>query len=295
MEVGTNPGWTVEVARSDDLNRRLQRLDALVSAVESLPDDAARKTAVDTIHALLELHGDGLERILSYITRSGEQNAPLIEAIAADQLVAGLLLLHGVHPIAQEERVARALEKVRPYLGSHGGDVDLLSVEGGVVNLRLRGTCDGCPSSAQTLKYAIEQAILEAAPDVSAIEVDGATPPPQPGFVPLAQILPAAPGRWRLIPELDTLPSGATQSRDVEGAPVLFCRVGPSWYAYADRCPACGGSLAGGTLASTILACPGCGHRYDVRLAGRCQEDAGLNLQPLPLLVESGQVRVAAG
>ena len=59
-----------------------------------------------------------------------------------------------------------ALDEVRPYLASHGGDVELLGVEDGVVRLRLEGSCNGCPSSAMTLKLAIEEAIARAAPDV---------------------------------------------------------------------------------------------------------------------------------
>ena len=68
-----------------------------------------------------------------------------------------------------------ALDKVRPYLKSHGGNVDLLSVVDGVVHLRLIGSCDGCPSSALTLKSAIERNIYEAAPDVNSIVCDGKT------------------------------------------------------------------------------------------------------------------------
>jgi Fe-S cluster biogenesis protein NfuA len=62
---------------------------------------------------------------------------------------------------------------VRPYLGSHGGDVELLGVENGVARLRLNGTCDGCPSSAVTLQHSIEAAILQAAPELERVEAEG--------------------------------------------------------------------------------------------------------------------------
>ena len=68
-----------------------------------------------------------------------------------------------------ETRVLNALDKSRPLLHSHGGDVELLSVEGGVVKLRLQGSCRSCPSSTVTLKQAIEKAIYEEAPDVTEI------------------------------------------------------------------------------------------------------------------------------
>ena len=85
-------------------------------------------------------------------------------------------MLHGLHPLNVETRIARALDRVRPYLGSHGGDVKLLGVNEGVVHLRLEGSCHGCPSSTVTMKLAIEKAIEEAAPEVVRIEVEGASP-----------------------------------------------------------------------------------------------------------------------
>jgi Fe-S cluster biogenesis protein NfuA len=94
-------------------------------------------------------------------------------ALADDELLAHLLLLHDLHPVDVGTRVANALEEVRPYLGSHGGDVELLGVEEGVARLRLNGTCDGCPSSAVTLKHSIETAILRAAPELERVEAEG--------------------------------------------------------------------------------------------------------------------------
>jgi len=82
------------------------------------------------------------------------------------------LLLYGLHPLDLESRVGQALEKVRPYLHSHGGNIELLGLTDGIVRLRLHGSCHGCPSSAQTLKQTIEEAIFEIAPDVTAIEVE---------------------------------------------------------------------------------------------------------------------------
>jgi Fe-S cluster biogenesis protein NfuA len=74
-----------------------------------------------------------------------------------------------------ETRVRNALESVKPRLGLHGGNVELIGVtsEGGI-KLRLEGNCHGCPSSRVTLKSSIEEAVYAAAPDVTALEVEGA-------------------------------------------------------------------------------------------------------------------------
>jgi Fe-S cluster biogenesis protein NfuA len=118
----------------------------------------------------------------------------LVDQLADDVLVKGLLLLYNLHPIPVEVRVDNALAKVRPYLGTHGGNVEVLSLEEGVLRLKLQGSCHGCQSSAVTLKLAIEAALNEAAPDLSAIEVEGvvepAPRPAAPGFIPLTAVRP---------------------------------------------------------------------------------------------------------
>ena len=216
-------------------------------------------------------------------------------------MVRGLLLLHGLHPVPLAGRVQEALDGVRPYLASHGGSVDLLEVSPeGTVKLRLEGSCHGCASSAMTLKYAIEQAIMEAAPDVVGIEVEGLVEPPPrpPGFVPLTQIRGVTETRtaeaWEPVAGLESLEPGTAGTREVAGSPIVFCRVDGTWYAYADRCPGCGHSFDGRRLEAGMLGCAGCGLRFDVRHAGRCREAPEHHLEPVPLLEKAGQVRVAA-
>ena len=82
-----------------------------------------------------------------------------------------------------------ALATVRPYMESHGGDVELLGIDDGVARLRLVGHCKGCPASAATLELAIKEAIEEAAPDLAGLEVEGVAarraghPGPSPGLL----------------------------------------------------------------------------------------------------------------
>ncbi|HLN32523.1 MAG TPA: NifU family protein [Gemmataceae bacterium] len=153
--------------------KRMERVESLIHEAERFPDPKARACTQEVLKAVMELHGAALERILDKLANAGEAGLALIDALAADDLAASILLLHGLHPLDLETRVRQALDKVRPLLRSHGGNVELLGVDGGAVRLRMLGSCDGCPSSAMTLKLAIEEAIYEKAPDVTAIEVDG--------------------------------------------------------------------------------------------------------------------------
>jgi Fe-S cluster biogenesis protein NfuA len=154
------------------------RIEALLEEVEGLPDARARALSLELVEGLLDLYGEGLARVVAHV---GERDADgaLAEALAGDELVAHLLLLHGLHPVPLERRVAGALAEVRPYLESHGGDVRLLGIEAGTVRLELQGSCSGCPSSAVTLKLAVEEAIHKAAPDVEEIVAEDAAPGPE--------------------------------------------------------------------------------------------------------------------
>src|SRR5204863_3837834 len=104
---------------------------------------------------------------------AGEPALPIRDALLDDGIVASLLLIHGLYPIPLEERVVQALDSVRPFLASHGGNVELISVDEGIVRLALQGSCNGCPSSAATLENALREAIEAAAPDVLGLEVEG--------------------------------------------------------------------------------------------------------------------------
>jgi Fe-S cluster biogenesis protein NfuA len=159
-------------ATHGEFRQRIERVESLIHEVEEFPDPEARARTQEILRAVIELHGAGLERILDKLADAGDAGLRVIDSLAGDDLVGSILLLHGLHPLDLETRVRQALEKVRPLLRSHGGNVELLDLAGGVARLRMLGSCDGCPSSALTLKTAIEEAIYEKAPDVTAIEVD---------------------------------------------------------------------------------------------------------------------------
>jgi Fe-S cluster biogenesis protein NfuA len=156
-----------------DFRTRIERVASLIREVEGYPDPEARARTQELLETVIELHGAAIERILEKLAAAGEQGLALNEALAGDDLVASTMLLHGLHPLDLETRIRQALDQVRPLLRSHGGNVELLGLSGGVARLRMLGSCDGCPSSAMTLKVAIEEAIFEKAPDVTAILVEG--------------------------------------------------------------------------------------------------------------------------
>ncbi len=181
---------------SQNLRANGERIEQALNELQATADPRSLNLAEELLRLVSELYGAGLAR-MAEITRA---RAPeLIADFAADELVASLLLVQGLHPDPLEVRVEGALESIRPFLGRHGGDVELLAIDDvlGAVKLRLLGTCDGCPSSAATLQGAVEAAILEAAPEVTQIVVEE----------PSATATPAVPIALGIKPLYDACPT----------------------------------------------------------------------------------------
>ena len=296
-----------------DLRAVGDRIDALLDASSS-HGAVARERSEELVRLVADLYGAGLERILEILHEAGHLDDGVLASLADDDLVASLLIVHGLHPYSVEQRVELALEKVRPYLGSHGGDVELLEVTAeGTVRLRLLGSCDGCPSSSVTLNLAVEGAIEAAAPEISTIEVETHAGGPASPLISVDSLMShvhdsrsldepvETTGSWQHVPELAGLQPGGVVQAVVEQLPTVGCRVGDDLYAFRSECPRCGSSLARATLArrlggdqhDALLVCPGCQAHFDVRRAGACLDEPDRHLDPLPLLTHDGVVSVA--
>jgi Fe-S cluster biogenesis protein NfuA len=172
----------------NEIQDRLKHLDDLLRKAERSADPAGKAQLQEIVQEILSLHGAGLGRMLGHMAEAGSSGQAILDACAEDEVVGGLLLLHGLHPLDLETRVHQALESVRPYLQSHGGNVQLLEVSEERVLLRLEGSCHHCPSSTATMRHTVEQAILARAPDVAAIEVEGLAPEIPVGPEPISRI-----------------------------------------------------------------------------------------------------------
>lgn len=262
----------------------------------------AHERAEQLAREITDLYGAGLERMMSIAVAA---HPGLADAFAADDLIASLLLVHGLHPHDVTRRVEDALEHVRPYLGSHGGDVHLLGVDGDVVRLRFAGSCKSCPSSSVTLELAVEDAVRAAAPEVSTIEVVAAEAEPSAPVIPADTLMSRVRTHaWHPVPDVAALAPGEVGGFAVAGTTVLACRLGDQLFAYRDRCGSCGESLAGAALHrrmgtpghDAVLRCPRCHAHFDVVHAGACVDgngSAGRHLEPIPLLERDGVLSLA--
>jgi Fe-S cluster biogenesis protein NfuA/nitrite reductase/ring-hydroxylating ferredoxin subunit len=291
----------------------VERVQELQAALESAGASATRDLAEELVAAVVQMYGVGLERIVEAIQGAGEGGERIAVQLTDDPLVAMLLLIHDLHPVPLRDRVQGALDSVRPYMESHGGNVELLSLEHGIARIHLRGSCSDCSASSVTLELAIKQALEEAAPDLEGLEVEGMAPqtvngdglPMVTGSVPsgpatgmelpivMSDTQPAMPPSWFEVASVSGLVDGAVAPVSVAGTPLLVANVDGTLLAYRDVCASCGGSLHDGSLSGGALACRHCRRSFFLPRAGRSMDDSQLQLEPVPLLREHGHVKVA--
>jgi Fe-S cluster biogenesis protein NfuA len=178
------PQYTECVSQPDavpiDSRQMARRLQELIEQIQNQPNLAGRALLQDCLQSLLAFYGEGLSRIIEHLQSANGEGSAILDRMLQDQAISGLLLIHGLHPVPLETRFHAALEKVRPYMQSHGGNIELLGLENDVARVRLQGTCKSCPSSAITLELAVRQAVEEACPDLLGFEVEGAPAENQP-------------------------------------------------------------------------------------------------------------------
>jgi Fe-S cluster biogenesis protein NfuA len=174
------------MAAGHDAQQAGERVEALLAELGSRAGPQVAATAEELVSCLVELYGAGLAEIVRIIGEDPASGRPLMDKLAADPLVASLLLLHDLHPLGIADRVRRAIDQVMPRLGLTAGQVTFDGVdEADVIHLRLERGGHGCQSSSGAVAAAIEQAVAEAAPEASGVDVEIVTAPPE---LPLLQI-----------------------------------------------------------------------------------------------------------
>jgi Fe-S cluster biogenesis protein NfuA/nitrite reductase/ring-hydroxylating ferredoxin subunit len=285
--------------------------------------------AVAQLATLVEtLERDGDDRALLLLGLMDDIHRPALELIVEghqDHPVAtALLSMYGLAPIDQRIEAEEALDEIRPYIEGHGGALELVDVEDGIISVRMSGACNGCAASAMTLRRGIEGKLRERLDwfkEVVALEPEG-EPDAAPGngaiTLPLLQIEPLAKTRnaeatatvsdpaqvaklrrpvFVEVGASDDLQEGKMMAVDVNGHSVMVLKLDGEPYAFANVCPAEGGRLplAGGRLTDSVIVCPWHNCAYDAR-SGKRVDDAPdePSLAVLPITVIDGVLQVAA-
>jgi Fe-S cluster biogenesis protein NfuA len=167
---GSPPGGAAAAGLADkEVQDRIAELDRLLEYLEKAPGPVAG-SAVTAVSLLTQVYGAALARVM----RLAGQAPGIAAALAGDEVVGHLLILHGLHPQPPERRAAQAIRELQPYLRSHGGGAELLGIDGDKAMIRFSGSCLGCAATAATLRQAVTEAVLRGAPELAGtVPVEG--------------------------------------------------------------------------------------------------------------------------
>ena len=145
-----------------------ERIELLLAELEQTTGPQTWARIQELVQRLVEMQGEALRRLLPH----AKSSSTFHDDLAGDELLAGLLLLHDLHPLPLEERIEAALAKVRPLLLAHAGGVEWLGRDpDGAGRIRLLGKCNGCPSSRATVEGTIRAALEALAPERDGLRI----------------------------------------------------------------------------------------------------------------------------
>lgn len=259
-----------------------------IERMEGIQDEQTREEVFALLEGIDVLHRQALSRLLELGGREFTERA------SRDPVAHTLLEMYSLPEEDERTQVERALEEVHPYFHSHGGKLEVLGVEDGVVRVRLSGSCEGCPGSSTTLERVVEEALREGFPGFR--ELVAEEPPPKKEKPIGLGRKPKRRPRWVSVGSVEDLDRGEMQAIRPEGTPLLLVRPDDGEvYAYRNGCPPGSAlTLHLGRLEGSTLVCPWHGCRYDAR-TGKRQDDAEGKLEVLPVAVQDGEMKVALG
>ena len=264
-----------------------RQVDDAIDALGKL-QEKDRAVATTLQKALEALHRHVLVQIVRKLKASAE-GKELLFSLLEEPAVYASFLMHGIIKPDISVRVVQALELVRPYIKSHGGDVELVRVEDQVAYVRLMGACTGCSMSAVTLRDGVEEAIKQHVPEIQRVEV--VPDEVSPGFIALEEVTLIDEAGWIQGPPAADVEEGKLYRLQGEGYDILLVRKDNALYAYKNACAHMGLPLDGGLLQQEVLMCPWHGFQFDIT-TGECLTSPQAQLEPYPLRVQEGIIWV---
>jgi nitrite reductase/ring-hydroxylating ferredoxin subunit/Fe-S cluster biogenesis protein NfuA len=248
--------------------------------------------------AIEALHKEAMRRLIRALKDDPSAGVRLREALG-DPVVYGVLRFHGLVKVPLSERVHRALEEVRPLLAGHGGGVELVALNPpDTVELRLTGSCHGCPSSGQTLSEGVERAIRTHCPEIVHIhQVSRAAPEARGDAGSIVHFISPfarhAENRWLDAGTLAEIPDQGVNERTLQGRSVLLAKRGGQVSCFDNACAHLGMPLDMGEVSDGVITCSYHGFKYLLE-TGECltAPEVQLKLHAVRVMDDRVQVRL---
>ena len=271
-----------------DLASMLSDLSALEALAKDWPD-SQRNAALARGEAIEALNAAAFRRLIRHLQSVPGMTTALKEAVQ-DEVIYTVLRRHGILKPSLHEQVDAALDTIRPSLASHGGDVELVSVENTVVTVRFLGACDGCPASALTFYGGVKKAIQDKFPHITEVKQAKGLG----GGAGVEYSSPFASYQkegWTHALALDQLNDTETKILEIDAQSILITRLGDKVTCYKNACAHMGMAMDGGEIADGIITCPYHGFQYSLA-SGECLTAPEVQLQPHAVRVKDGQIEV---
>lgn len=274
-----------------EFEQRAADVDAAAADVDALAAGEAKDAARALGAAIEAFHRPALVHIVQAL-KADPRGKELLFELVDEPSVRALFAMHGIIKADPMTRANQALLTVRPYLQSHGGDVDLVRIEGGAAYVRLQGSCNGCSMSAVTLREGVEEALVQL-DEIDRIEV--LEDQPTPAFIPLDSVgkrTKEAAG-WVPGPQASRITSGAMERFDVADDSFVITNVENRIAVFRNACVHQGLSLDGGMIEDGVIRCPWHGFTFDGS-TGECLSAPGAQLEQIPTRIEDGTIWIRA-
>jgi len=280
---------SVGAGELSDVESLAAEVEAAQDAVAALDPDA-RQVAERLQKAIEAFHRPGLVQ-LTRLLRDDPRGKELLFEAVDDPAVRAIFALHGIIRPDPRTRANQALDRVRPMLQSHGGDVELIEIEGNTAVVRLLGSCTGCSMSAVTLRELVQDALVNGVAEIEAVRVDEGQATT--AFIPLADV-----GRrgnrsdgWVAGPALDDVDPSVITRFDYGDDSFVITNVANRIAVFRNVCAHQGFPLDDGLLSEGVLSCARHGFAYDAS-TGECLSAPAAQLQPVPARIVDGVVMI---
>lgn len=282
-------------ALDNGAERALAKMLSDISSLEALTlewPDEHKNAANARAQAIEDLNAEAFRRLIRSL-KGHPALGPILKEAATDEVVYAVLRRHGILKPSLFERVEAALETIRPMLESHGGDVELVSVEPPSCSVRFLGACDGCPASQLTFYSGVKKAIQDHVPEIEKVQqVKGLGSGGDAETVhftsPFANY---KSGQWGFVSKLGEFAEGETKTMDVGGHSLLVTKFADRVTIFENACAHMGMAMDGGEIENGLITCPYHGFEYSLE-SGECLTAPEVQLQPHGVRVVGDRIEV---
>ena len=280
-------GEPIPQSPDEEFGRRVARAEELTLRFERHPTPAVREDVLELLQTIDAIHRGAIFRLVELVIESG--NHELIHRAAEDPQVSTILQLYDVLPLPVLARWQELLDTVRPRLKENGADVELIRVVDDMPYLRLKGAFIGDESDLRTM---VQDSIASSLGGYQSVKWEPPERPPAPSkLVPLSAIKSAKKQHWIDLVQDGDVPVGEIRKLDVKQLEIVLGRSTTGYHAFPNACPGSALPLHMGRISNDKLICPWHGCSFDLR-TGKREAGVGLDLKPLVLRIESGNVQL---